>query len=134
MQIFGFFEGPRKIKILDFIEIENCFVNKKVDNRRFMAKSQFLLNPMEYFSKIWQKSTSHFSQIFFNISQSTGQKSVKISVVSIFSAISSISIEFSWKNTKIKKNISLHKRRWFDVQKSAKCVDFWHARRRDQTL
>ena len=51
LQIFGFFEGPRKKKILDFIEIQNCFVNKKVANRRFMAKSQFLLNSMGYFSK-----------------------------------------------------------------------------------
>ena len=48
LQIFGFFGGPEK-KILDFIEIENCFVNKKVANCGFMSISGVLLNSTKTF-------------------------------------------------------------------------------------
>ena len=62
-------------------------VNKNKKNKgvnfELMAESQFLLNYIGYLKKI-AKSASHFSRIFFNNSQSTGQNSVKISVVSIF--------------------------------------------------
>ena len=41
------------------------------------------MNYIGYFSKKWEKSVNYFSRIFCHISQSTGQISVKISLVSI---------------------------------------------------
>ena len=67
----------------DYVEIEKTFENKEGVIFELMVKSQFLLNSMGYFSTKLQKSASHFSRIFFNISQSNEQKSAKISLVSI---------------------------------------------------
>ena len=67
----------------DFLVIEKTFNNKKDVTFEFMVKSQFLFNFIWYFSKKLQKSASHFSRIFPNISQSTRQKSTKISLISI---------------------------------------------------
>ena len=50
----GFSKGVKK-NSLDFLEIENIFVNKKGANYKLMAKSQFLLNPPK------------FERIFLNI-------------------------------------------------------------------
>ena len=85
LKILKFFDFPKgvKKKFLDFLEIEKTFENKIGVIFEFMSKSQFWLNYVGYFLKKWQKSASHFSRIFLNISQSTGQKTVKISQVSI---------------------------------------------------
>ena len=86
LKILKFFDFPKGVKknfFFDFLEIEKTFENKKGVIFKFMSKSQFLLNYVGYFFKKLQKSASHFSRIFLNISQSTGQKTVKISQVSI---------------------------------------------------
>ena len=48
--IFYFFKGVKNI-LFYFLKIEKTFVNKKGANFEFMAKSQFLLNYIGYFSK-----------------------------------------------------------------------------------
>ena len=83
MKFFDFPKGVKKKNFFDFLEIEKTFVNKKGVILEFVSKSQFLLNYVGYFLKKLQKSASHFSRIFLNISQSTEQKTLKISQVSI---------------------------------------------------
>ena len=73
--------GQKKFFFIDFLEIEKTFENKKGVIFKFMSKSQFLLDYVGYFLNKLQKSASHFSRIFLNISQNTGQKTVKISQV-----------------------------------------------------
>ena len=106
----------------------NAMALSKTDNTLSLKR-----NYIWYFSKKWQKSASQFLGIFFHISQRTGQKSVKISVVSILGLFYRLALSLVKKNMKIKKNIFLAIRRWFDSQKSSKCIGFVHARRRDQT-
>ena len=69
--------------ISDFLKTEKTFVNKKDLIFELMAKSYFLFILLDTLKKKLQKSASHFSRIFFNISQSTGHKFAKISLVSI---------------------------------------------------
>ena len=93
---FYFPKGVKQIFFLDFLEIEKTFESKKDVTFELMVKSQFLLNYVGYFLKKWQKSASHFSRIFLNISQSTGYKSTKISLISIlrlFYRLASSSVE-----------------------------------------
>ena len=77
------YQGGQKKFFFDFLEIENTFENKKGVIFEFMFNSQFLLISIGYFFLKLQKSASHFSRIFLNISQSTRQKSAKIILVSI---------------------------------------------------
>ena len=51
-RIFGFFSGPR---VIDFLEIEKTFGNKRVANYELMAKFKFLLISNGYSSEKWQK-------------------------------------------------------------------------------
>ena len=74
LQIFGFFYRPPPPKKITIFRDENLFVA----DCGLMAKSQFLLNSMRYFSNKLQKSKSHFSRIFFNISKNAWHKSYSI--------------------------------------------------------
>ena len=78
-EIFLLLKGGKKKNVLDFLEIEKTFVNKKGATFQFMAKSQFSLNYIGYFSKKLQKSASHFrgfSSILPKVQDRNPRKSV----------------------------------------------------------
>ena len=80
---FLIFLRASKIFFLHFLERKITVENNKVDSCGKMAKSQFLFNFERCFKKMTKIREPYFAN-FFNISQSTGQESLKISVVSIF--------------------------------------------------
>ena len=129
MADFGIFFSERKGHKKKFSIFYSCCTLKCC---QLLINGQILLKILlDSFLK-WQKSASHFSRFFFfSISPKVLDRNPWKSVWYLILSNYTIGIECSWKNTKIKKNIFLPKRRWFDPKKYK---GYLHIRRRDQTL
>ena len=114
-EIFWLSQGGQKNFFFDFLEIEKTFENKKGVIFEFMSKSQFLLNYVGYFLKKMTKIREPFFADFPQYLPKYWTENRENQSGIYFKAILSIGIKFSWKNTKIKKNIFLPKQWWFDV-------------------
>ena len=125
LTIFGiFFTFLRRSRYFFwFLERDKTFLNEKSANFKLMAKSKFVLNYIGYFSKKLQEPTSHFFGGFSSISPKVLVRENQCGIH--FKAILSIGIEFSWKNTKIKKNIFSLNGGGLTSNKSAKCIVFF---------